>query len=229
MRKTAAHNDLSSDQGRRLLEARLERGFKDAKSAALFFGWNYSTYSQHERAERGLRKDIAERYAKAFRVSAGWLMMGEGQRTRYNQISVMGQIGAGAKIYPEFEQVPDDGLFEIEADIPLPEGMIGFEVVGDSMYPRYDEGDVIICRAEGTPPKDLAPGEEAAVRTSDGRRYLKRIRPSAGGFTLESHNSAPIHDVELEWASEVWTVVRRCKWRKLNGAKEKLASVARST
>lgn len=143
-------------------------------------------------------------------------------------IPVMGQIGTGAEIYPDFEQVPDDGLFEIESTIPLPEGMIGFEVIGDSMYPRYDEGDVIICRAAGTPPKDLAPGEEAAVRTSDGHRYLKRARQSSVGFTLESHNGPPIHDVGLEWASEVWIVVRRSKWRKLNMAKEKLASAPAS-
>ncbi len=227
MRKILDQDYSTTDQSRRLSKARRERGFEDAKSAATFFGWNYTTYSQHERGERGLRKDIAERYAKALRVSAGWLLTGEGQQARHNQISVMGRIGAGAEILPEFEQISPEGLFEIEADVPLPEGMIGFEVIGDSQYPRYDEGDIIVCRAEGASPEDIPPGAEAAVRTSDGRRFLKRVWPSSSGFTLESHNAPPIHDVGLEWASEVGTVIRRNKWRKLNHATGKITKVIR--
>ena len=39
-------------------------------------------------------------------------------------------------------------------------------------------------------------GWEAAVRTADGKRYLKRIQRGAtsGTFDLESHNAAPIRE-----------------------------------
>lgn len=206
------------EQGKRLVEGRLKRGFKDAVSAARYFGWNYTTYSQHERGERGLRKDVAERYGKAFRVSSAWLMMGEGPRERSNQIPIIGRIGAGAEILPEFEQVPSDGLYEIESMIPLPEGMIGLEVSGDSMWPRYDNGDIIVCGAKGVAPTALPDGVEAAVQTDDGRRYLKMVRRENGLFILESHNAPPIRNVELVWASEVVNVIRKRQWKLLNSS-----------
>lgn len=74
----ADDEDIRPDDAKRLSVARLKRGFADAKSAAAFFGWNYSTYSQHERGERGFRL-VVDRYAKAYRVSAGWLLTGEGE------------------------------------------------------------------------------------------------------------------------------------------------------
>lgn len=58
--------------------ARENAGFETAKSAALFFGWRYDTFSQHERGLRGYAKS-ADRYAKAFKVSEGWLLTGEGR------------------------------------------------------------------------------------------------------------------------------------------------------
>jgi phage repressor protein C with HTH and peptisase S24 domain len=62
----------------RLEQARLARGFAKAIDAANFFGWKYVTYTQHESGERGLIR-AAEQYAKAYRVSAGWLLTGEGK------------------------------------------------------------------------------------------------------------------------------------------------------
>lgn len=135
--------------------------------------------------------------------------------------AVMGQIGAGAEITPELEQVPEDGLFEIEAAVVLPSDAIGFEVVGTSMWPRYDPGDVVICLRMGMSPENIPDGEEAAVRTGDGHRYLKRVLRTGkeGVFNLESHNAAaPIRNVTLSWASDVWTIVRASKWRRLTEA-----------
>jgi phage repressor protein C with HTH and peptisase S24 domain len=203
-------DEARPDQAIRLAEARKNRGFTDAKSAAAYFGWNYTSYSQHERGERGLKRPVAERYSKAFRVSSGWLLTGEGAKETGASIPVMGRVGAGAEIEPEFEQVPAEGLFEVEVLMPLPPGMIGFEVVGESMYPRYDDGDVVVCAREGEPAA-IAYGDEAAVRTSDGRRFLKRVIPVNGSFTLESHNAPPIRNVQLEWASPVILTVRKSK------------------
>lgn len=84
------------------------------------------------------------------------------------------------------------------------------------MWPRYDPGDVIICGREGANAEDII-GWEAAVRTADGKRYLKRIQRGArvGTFDLESHNAAPIRSVRLEWAAEIQWVVRSGQWRRL--------------
>ncbi len=63
----------------RLEQAREARGFANAKAACNYFGWNYTSYSQHERGERGIGR-AAAKYAKGLRVSRGWLVYGEGDR-----------------------------------------------------------------------------------------------------------------------------------------------------
>lgn len=68
--------------GDRLREARIAAGFKSARSAALQFGWGPSTYGAHENGQNGFPPDAADRYAKAFKTTAAWLLIGEGQRPK---------------------------------------------------------------------------------------------------------------------------------------------------
>lgn len=70
--------DTRPEPAKRLEEARIARGFKNAKDATNYFGWSYVTYTQHESGERGITRAV-EKYAKAFRVSPGWLLTGEGK------------------------------------------------------------------------------------------------------------------------------------------------------
>lgn len=214
----------------RLRKARTEAGFKSARSAALKHGWTVSTYAAHENGQNEYDADAAAAYGRAFKVSPGWLLTGDGSRDAPHNVTVMGRIGAGAEIMPDFEQMPPDGLFEIETMIPMPDGAIAFEVDGDSMWPRYDPGDVVICWRDGTPLEDVL-GYEAAVKTEDGRRFLKRVLKGAqpGTFDLESHNAAPIRGVKLDWVSAVGHVIRRGQWSRLseNGKKRALMRMTR--
>lgn len=73
-----ADDDPRTEQAQRLMNARVRRGIGDAKKTALYFGWPYDTYIQHERGTRGLRVEVARKYAKALRVPASWLLTGEG-------------------------------------------------------------------------------------------------------------------------------------------------------
>src|ERR1700720_3939857 len=57
-----------------------------------------------------------------------------------NSVPIMGRVGAGAIIEPEHEQVPPEGLGEVGFAFPLSEETIGFEVSGDSMLPKYENG-----------------------------------------------------------------------------------------
>ncbi|WWT39878.1 LexA-like protein [Microcystis phage Mwe-JY08] len=197
----------------RLQKARRRAGYEDATAAARARGWNENTYRSHENGARGLKPDVARQYAKAFKVSPGWLLTGDGPVDRQNIVSVVGRIGAGAEITPDEEQVPPEGLFEIEAPFPVPDDALAFEVVGDSMWPRYDPGDVIVCFRHQSPIDNVL-GMEAAVKTAEGGRYLKRVlRGSAPKtFDLESHNAPPMRGVRLEWVSSVQAVIRRGQW-----------------
>jgi hypothetical protein len=58
---------MSQAAADRLRKARIAKGIKSARDAALQFGWSYSTYGSHENGTRGINRPAAERYAKAFR------------------------------------------------------------------------------------------------------------------------------------------------------------------
>lgn len=125
-----------------------------------------------------------------------------------SRISVMGYIGAGAEVEPDFEQVPPEGLEEIEIPFPLPPGMIGFRVRGSSMLPVYKDGTVVVVWREQKKPVAAFFGEEAAVRTSDGRRFIKTIMRGRGDtVNLISWNADPIENVRLDWVGEIFAVL----------------------
>lgn len=205
---------VMSGSNDRLRLARERAGFPSARAAAIRFHWTVSTYASHENGQTPVPVKAAEKYARAFRVSAAWILTGEGEASN-RIVKVVGRVGAGAEVSPEEEQIPPDGLAQVELPFAIPDDALAFEVQGESMWPRYDPGDVVVCWNGQTDPDRLI-GREAAVKTSKGRRYLKRIRAGTrkGTFDLESFNAEPIRNARIEWASEVRAVVRALEVRK---------------
>jgi phage repressor protein C with HTH and peptisase S24 domain len=70
---------MNNETARRLRHARAAAGFRTAKEFAERHGIPQSTYALHETGARGLKPEIAERYGALLRVSAGWLLTGEGR------------------------------------------------------------------------------------------------------------------------------------------------------
>lgn len=130
-------------------------------------------------------------------------------------VPLMGFIGAGAEISPEFEQVPEDGLEQVDLPLPIPEPMLAFEVRGSSQKPRYDEGDVIVVFRDQRRATESFIGEEVAVQTTAGNRYLKTLARSPRGFNLLSFNAPPITGVGLVWIGEIYATVRASQLRRL--------------
>src|ERR1700716_4046496 len=121
-----------------------------------------------------------------------------------NSVPIMGRVGAGAVIEPEHEQVPPEGLGEIELPFPISEETIAFEVAGDSMLPKYESGDIIVVYREQRHPISTFYGEEAAVRLKTGERGK-----SATVVNLTSFNAKPISGVKLEWIGETCVTLPR--------------------
>lgn len=125
-------------------------------------------------------------------------------------VELVGKIGAGGAVLfdetDEYETVPRP---------PLGFGpLIALEVVGSSMLPKYEAGDVIYIRRDhdGVLPEYL--NEYCAVRTSDGGTWLKILAPGteAGRFTLRSLNAEDMPNMEVLWASPVlWVMPRRSR------------------
>jgi repressor LexA len=128
-----------------------------------------------------------------------------------NAVPIMGRVGAGATIEPENEQVPPEGLGEVELPFPISGEAIAFEVTGDSMLPKYENGDVIVVYREQRHPLASFFGEEAVVRLKTGQRYLKTIErgKAANQVNLTSFNAKPINGVKLEWIGEISVILPR--------------------
>jgi repressor LexA len=143
-----------------------------------------------------------------------------------NAVPIMGRVGAGAVIEPETEQVPPEGLGDIELPFPIEEELVAFEVSGDSMLPKYENGDVIVCYREQRHPLSSFYGEEAAVRLKTGERYLKTIErsKSTGLVNLSSFNAKAINGVKLDWIGEICVTLPRGQIARL---RSKAASRAR--
>lgn len=63
----------------RLRQARGAAHFDSASAAAERFGWVKSTYLSHENGQTPVPVRAADKYAQAFRVSAAWILTGEGR------------------------------------------------------------------------------------------------------------------------------------------------------
>jgi len=199
------------DPHERLGWARKRRGFASATEAARRHHWNENTYRSHENGMRALSRWAATKYAKAFRVPSGWLLYGEGQPGKLpKSTQAVGYVGAGAQIVPIDDHAIGAGLEEVEIPPGIPEDAVLVIVRGDSMYPRYFEGEYLFYAREDRPPGDFV-GRECIVQLTDGRVFVKVLRRGAGPslFNLESWNAPTLYDQTVEWAAPVLARVNR--------------------
>ena len=125
---------------------------------------------------------------------------------------VVGYVGAGETVFSIDDHEKGSGLYKIDA--PQGEGGgVCVVVRGNSMSPRFRDGEHLgYSREEGL---DLTKcyGRECVVQTKDGRQLVKIVEPgnAVGEVTLVSVNSAtPIEqNVPVEWVAPVtWVRLR---------------------
>ncbi|MAM95709.1 S24 family peptidase [uncultured Parvibaculum sp.] len=167
-------------------------------------GANIFTYTQHENGTRGIRRDVAARYAAFFRVDIGWLLTGKGKSGRRDDIPVVGYVGAGAEVHPVDAYAQGEGFDTVEAGV-LPPDAVALIIRGDSMYPLED-GWIIVYRRDRDGVPSACLNRLCVVKVAnDGPVLIKKIRRGAekNTYTLESWNAPPRENQTLEWAAPV--------------------------
>lgn len=208
---TFCEYEAMSDMGERLKAARKFAKFTSARSAAIRHGWPISSYQAHENGQNGFDPDDAKRYGKAFRVNAGWLLTGDGAMTsKPMKAPAVGYIGAGAEVFPIDDHEIGGGLEEIDIPPGVPENAVLVIVRGDSMHPRYFDGEFLFYVRDGNSPREYI-GRECVLKLADGKIFVKVLRRGSKPalFNLESWNGPTLEDQTIEWAAPVLARVNR--------------------
>lgn len=167
MGKIAARPDFAI----RLEKARKKRGFADAAAAAKFFGWNYDSYIQHERGERGIGR-AAEKYALAYNVSEAWLLTGEGEETP--SVPIVGYVAAGVWSDPnEMDEArPPQDFVSPDPRLPI-RYQRAWIVRGRSVEKHAQDGTILVCALLG---------DGSPIEPRDGDLVIAERRREQGGL-----------------------------------------------
>lgn len=129
-------------------------------------------------------------------------------------VPILGNIGAGGQVIflRDYEAADDFTECESVPRPPLAPGrLMALRVVGSSMMPKYEEGEIIYVTRDhdGILPHYF--GKYCAVHTADGGTFLKILAKGSeeGRYTLRSLNAPDMENVEIIWASPVLFVMPR--------------------
>lgn len=188
---------------------------------AAAMGVERSVVSRAINEKRKIPVEELIKFGKVLGVRPEWLLTGDTPMVvepkslpgePRSTLNVVSYIGAGAEVIP----VDDgDNIAQIDLDFPIPPGSVAAIVRGDSMYPIFEDGDLVAYGGEPLPP-EKAVGSTCVVQVADGRMLIKRVRRGSqpGLYTLTSSNAPDIEDVPLDWARAFVLRLSRDFWRK---------------
>lgn len=144
-----------------------------------------STVSMYERNQREPGADILKKYAQTFDVTLDYILGNERpiEGQDYITINVYGSIPAGIPI-EAIEDITDTEDLSLK-EYDRSKEYLGLKVEGDSMYPKYLDGDTVII--EKTP--NCESGTDAAVYVNGYEATLKTVVKNENGtITLKPIN-----------------------------------------
>lgn len=176
----------------RLRTAREKAGFENATEAAKRFDWRPPTYLAHENGSRGVNVETAKEYARAFRVSADWLLFGTESEQR-SPAPTTPSAAAFAEDAVPYEHVssPKNQMKGLYPSAKMPE--IAFRAARHMPDLAVCAGDMIVCDLSATG----ASGQIVIVQHLDPetgeavghtlRRYLPPLLiASENGLTMDA-------------------------------------------
>ena len=166
-----------------------ERAGMSQKELALEIGVSRPIVSEWEHQKKDPKKERLAKLAEIFKVDPS-IVLGyqigqvEIAQTSSNAlcVPVLGSIPAGVPIEAiedilDWEEVPADWARGGKEYFAL-------KVHGLSMYPRYEDGDVVIFRRQDT----CESGQDCAVMVNGNEATFKRVKLTDGGVMLQAIN-----------------------------------------
>lgn len=154
-------------------------------------GVQKSAIRKYEKGEvQNLKRTTIKTMADYFGVSPSYLLGWDDSPTntpiksaKHNNVPVLGRVAAGIPI-DAIEEIID---YEQISDIMASSGeYFALKVIGDSMAPKFTEGDVVIVRKQ----EDIDNGDIAIMLINGNEATIKRVQKYNGGINLIPTNQA---------------------------------------
>ncbi len=209
---------MANEPKDRLKQAREAAGYKTASEAARANREiNNYTILGNENGNRAISRKMAEIYAKAFNVSAGWLLYGEGDAEpatvigfreyalpRTVRLTLKGRIAAGV-----WREDSEMGRINREMDLfadpryPISAQYL-LEVEGQSLNKRAQDGDLLHCVDYIESGLPILDGDLAIIaRSSDQgariERTAKLVVKRNGVIELRPESTDPDYQQKIEY------------------------------
>lgn len=149
-------------------------------------GVKYTTFTDWVNGNAYPRIDKIEMMANFFNVSKSDLVEEHQKKKNKFLIPVLGFVRAGIPM-DAVEYIID--YEEISEDMARQGEFFGLQIKGDSMEPKFSEGDVVIVRKQ----PDVESGEIAIVLVNGDEATIKKVQKFNGGINLIPSN--PSYDV----------------------------------
>ncbi len=206
---------VSQEAQAKRLKWAIERRFKTLPDALAhikkFADVSLQSLTHHQNGTRGYTAHALD-YARALGVNAAWLVWGSGEPEEADidaGIPILGQVAANGETYHIWDYDPA-AVFE-RLPIIMESAHMALPIKGDSMYPRFKEGEFAIVGDIAHDPSRYI-GSDVVAQVEDGRIVIKVLETCpTGRWTLTSVN--PMHkrieDVNLDWVRPVISTLMR--------------------
>ncbi|MBE6878662.1 MAG: helix-turn-helix domain-containing protein [Ruminococcaceae bacterium] len=193
---------MATTFGKRLQELRNSKKMTQADLGRVL-KISASTIGMYETDKRQPNFEIEEAIADFFNVDLDYLR-GKQDNPLQNMLSlsdiypkntsgfvkvpILGRVAAGVPIMAQEDVL---GWEDVPADWAKNDVIFALKLKGDSMEPKMEEGDIVICRQQ----TDVDHGDIAVVMVNGDEATCKKISKSPDGITLISNNPKylPMH------------------------------------
>lgn len=191
----AKRQDEDEDLGvlpNRIKELRKTKGMT-VEQLAERAGYTTGHVNNVENHKKGFTAKSLKKIAAALGVRPAELL---DTSNAWQEVSILGHIGERGIFRPAGDNGNHKGR---RVKVPLALGdVVALQVQGGALYPRYDDGTLLICAKASVSPT-IGVGHECFIVMPDGISQVRRVERGASDklFNLTFHNQPPLLNVEI--------------------------------